>query len=128
MWIPLVNIAQVSMGFCLAYDRLLLQSLFASNQFNHFPVKDYYGMRHELIEYISSEEIFQDLNDETGFKLFKLSELLTESKTVFYFPDYLLQVRSHMPMIYLIANAEKPYHAHKIFILFHVDSEPFAAY
>ena len=49
-------------------------------------------MRHELIEYISSEEIIQDLNDETCFKLFKLSELLTESKTVFYFPDYLLQV------------------------------------
>ena len=55
-------------------------------------VSDYYGMRHELIEYISSEEIVQDLNDETCFKLFKLSELLTESKTVFYFPDYLLQV------------------------------------
>ncbi len=53
---------------------------------------DYYGMRHELIEYINSEEIVQDLNDETCFKLFKLSELLTESKTVFYFPDYLLQV------------------------------------
>ena len=49
-------------------------------------------MRHELIEYISTEEIVQDLNDETGFKLFKLSDLLTESKTVFYFPDYLLQV------------------------------------
>lgn len=49
-------------------------------------------MRHELIDYINSEEIIQDLNDETGFKIFKLSELLTESKTVFYFPDYLLQV------------------------------------
>jgi len=55
-------------------------------------ISDYYGMRHELIEYISSEEIVQDLNDETSFKLHKLSELLTESKTVFYFPDYLLQV------------------------------------
>ena len=49
-------------------------------------------MRHELIEYINSEEIVQDLNDETCFKLFKLSELLSESKTGFYFPDYLLQV------------------------------------
>lgn len=53
---------------------------------------DYYGMRHELIEHISSEEIVQDLNDESEFKLVKLSELLTESKTVFYSPNYLLQV------------------------------------
>lgn len=33
-----------------------------------------------------------DLNDEHVFKQFKLSELITESKTVVYYPDYLLQV------------------------------------
>uniref|UniRef100_A0A7S4AAQ7 Uncharacterized protein n=1 Tax=Pseudo-nitzschia australis TaxID=44445 RepID=A0A7S4AAQ7_9STRA len=68
---------------------------------------DYYGMRHELIEYISSEEIVQDLNDETGFKLFKLSELLTESKTVFYFPDYLLQIPNRSQLINLLDLALK---------------------
>jgi hypothetical protein len=52
---------------------------------------DYYGMKHELIECITSEEIYVDLNDEHVFKSFKLSELRTESKTVVYFPDYLLQ-------------------------------------
>eukprot|EP00536_Pseudo-nitzschia_multiseries_P000059 jgi/Psemu1/321429/estExt_fgenesh1_pg.C_20043 len=68
---------------------------------------DYYGMRHELIEYINSEEIVQDLNDETVFKLFKLSELLTESKTVFYFPDYLLQIPDRSQLINLLDLALK---------------------
>lgn len=68
---------------------------------------DYYGMRHELIEFISSEEIIQDLNDETCFKLFKLSELLTESKTVFYFPDYLLQIPDRSQLINLLDLALK---------------------
>ena len=63
---------------------------------------DYYGMRHELIEYITSEEIFQDLNDETDFKISKLSELLTESKTVFYHPNYLLQVTDRSQLINLL--------------------------
>jgi hypothetical protein len=63
---------------------------------------DYYGMKHELIECITSEEVFIDLNDEHVFKSFKLSELLTESKTVFYFPDYLLQVHSRQQLINLL--------------------------
>jgi hypothetical protein len=49
-------------------------------------------MKHELIECINSEEVFVDLNDDHIFKSFKLSELLTESKTVLHAPDFLLQV------------------------------------
>eukprot|EP00961_Rhodomonas_salina_P131542 1770446-Rhodomonas_salina.1 len=63
---------------------------------------DYYGMKHELIEHIKSEESFVDLNDEHVFKQFKLSELLTESKTVVYFPDFLLQVPSRQELINLL--------------------------
>jgi hypothetical protein len=63
---------------------------------------DYYGMRHELIEFIKSEEGFVDLNDEHVFKSYKLSELLTESKTVIYFPDYLLQVPDRHQLINLL--------------------------
>lgn len=63
---------------------------------------DYYGMKHELIECISSEELYVDLNDEHVFKSFKLSDLLTESKTVIYFPDYLLQVTDRQQLINLL--------------------------
>jgi hypothetical protein len=49
-------------------------------------------MKHELIECISSEEIFVDLNDEPRFRTAKLNELITESKVVVYFPDYMLLV------------------------------------
>jgi len=63
---------------------------------------DYYGMKHELIECINSEEILIDLNDEHVFKAFKLSELLTESKTVILFPDYLLQVSNRQQLINLL--------------------------
>jgi hypothetical protein len=63
---------------------------------------DYYGMKHELIECIKSDEVFVDLNDEHVFKSFKLSELLTESKTVIYFPDYLLQVPNRQQLINLL--------------------------
>jgi hypothetical protein len=63
---------------------------------------DYYGMKHELIENIKSEETFVDLNDEHVFKDFKLSELLTESKTVVYFPDFILQVPSRQELINLL--------------------------
>jgi hypothetical protein len=63
---------------------------------------DYYGMKHEVIECIKSEEGFVDLNDEHVFKSFKLSELLTESKTVIYFPDYLLQVTNRQQLISLL--------------------------
>lgn len=50
------------------------------------------GMKHELIECITSEELFVDLNDDPQFRKAKLSELLTESKVVVYFPDYMLLV------------------------------------
>eukprot|EP00746_Dinoflagellata_sp_MGD_P124033 gnl/MRDRNA2_/MRDRNA2_58642_c0_seq1.p1 gnl/MRDRNA2_/MRDRNA2_58642_c0~~gnl/MRDRNA2_/MRDRNA2_58642_c0_seq1.p1 ORF type:complete len:1612 (+),score=292.79 gnl/MRDRNA2_/MRDRNA2_58642_c0_seq1:504-4838(+) len=63
---------------------------------------DYYGMKHELIECINSDEVFVDLNDEHVFKKFKLSELLTESKTVVYAPDFLLQVPSRQQLINLL--------------------------
>ncbi len=49
-------------------------------------------MKHELIECITSDEIFVDLNDEPDFRRSKLSELITESKVVVYFPDYMLLV------------------------------------
>merc|ERR1719329_150329 len=67
-------------------------------QFN----ENYYGMKHELMECINSEQLFVDLNDEPVFKSFKLSELRTESKTVIYFPDYLLQVTSRQQLINLL--------------------------
>jgi hypothetical protein len=63
---------------------------------------DYYGMKHELMENITSEEIFVDLNDEHAFKTIKLCELLTESKTVLHYPDYLLQVPSRQQLINLL--------------------------
>ena len=49
-------------------------------------------MKHELIDCIKSVQIYVDLNDEHVFKKVRLSELRTESKTVLYFPDYLMQV------------------------------------
>ena len=69
-----------------------------AGQFN----ENYYGMKHELIENILSEQGYVDLNDEVVFKKFKLSELLTESKTVLHFPDYLLQVVSQQQLINLL--------------------------
>ncbi|KAL7554568.1 hypothetical protein ACHAWF_019036 [Thalassiosira exigua] len=63
---------------------------------------DYYGMKHELIECIISEELFVDLNDDPCFKKSKLSELLTESKIVVYFPDYYLLVSSRQQLINLL--------------------------
>lgn len=68
---------------------------------------DYYGMKHELMECIFSDEIFVDLNDETSFKQYKLSELLTESKTVVFYPDYLLQVWTRQQLIDLLDLAVK---------------------
>ncbi|CAE8670279.1 unnamed protein product [Polarella glacialis] len=67
-------------------------------QFN----ENYYGMKHELMECITSEQIFVDLNDQHVFKKYTLDELLTESKTVIYFPDYLLQVQSRQQLINLL--------------------------
>ena len=69
-----------------------------AGQFN----ENYYGMKHELIECITSEQLFLDLNDEYIFETCKLSELLTESKVVVYFPDYLLQVTSRQQLINLL--------------------------
>jgi hypothetical protein len=60
---------------------------------------DYYGMRVELIECINSDELVVDLDDEVGFVRNKLSELLSESKVVLYFPDYLLLVSSRQQLI-----------------------------
>jgi hypothetical protein len=59
-------------------------------------------MKHELIECIVSHEAFVDLNDEHVFKNFKLSDLVTESKTVLYFPDFLLQVPNREQLINLL--------------------------
>lgn len=70
-------------------------------QFN----ENYYGMKNELIEWITSEQVFVDLNDQHVFKKFKLSELRTESKTVVYFPDYLLQVQGRQQLINLLDYA-----------------------
>jgi hypothetical protein len=67
-------------------------------QFN----ENYYGMKFELLECINSEQIYIDLNDEHCFKVYKLCELLTESKTVVYFPDYLLQTQSQQQLINLL--------------------------
>lgn len=48
-----------------------------------------------------------DLNDEHVFKSCKLSELVTESKTVVYFPDYVLQVPNRQQLINLLDLAIK---------------------
>ena len=69
-----------------------------AGQFND----NYYGMKHELIECINSDEVYVDLNDTHVFKKFKLSDLVTESKIVFFFPDYLLQVESRQQLINLL--------------------------
>jgi hypothetical protein len=69
--------------------------------------QDYYGMKHELIESMSSEELFVDLNDDPQFRKAKLSELLTESKVVVYFPDYMLLVSSRQQLINLLDYAIK---------------------
>jgi hypothetical protein len=66
---------------------------------------DYYGMKVELTECINSEELYVDLNDEIKFEKKKLSEVLTESKVVVYFPDYLLLVSSRQQLINLLDYA-----------------------
>eukprot|EP00978_Attheya_sp_CCMP212_P000106 scaffold206_cov54-Attheya_sp.AAC.3 len=82
--------------------------LFASRQIQYVVDQggqfstEYYGMRHELIECINSDECIVDLNDEHVFKSQKICDLLTESKTVIYFPDYLLQVPDRQQLINLL--------------------------
>ena len=66
---------------------------------------DYYGMKVELIECINSDELYVDLNDDVAFEEKKLSEILTESKIVLYFPDYLLLVSSRQQLINLLDYA-----------------------
>ena len=57
---------------------------------------NYYGMKYEIMDVIGSDQMYTDANDETIFKQARFSEILNESKTVFYAPLYLLQV--HQPM------------------------------
>jgi hypothetical protein len=66
---------------------------------------DYYGMKHELIDCIISDELYCDLNDDPNFRQSKLSDLVTESKVVVYFPDYLLLVSSRQQLINLLDYA-----------------------
>lgn len=66
---------------------------------------DYYGMKHELIDCILSDELYLDLNDDCQLKQAKLSELLTESKVTIYFPDYMLLVSSRQQLINLLDYA-----------------------
>lgn len=66
---------------------------------------DYYGMKHELIDCIISDELYCDLNDDPAFRQSKLSDLVTESKVVVYFPDYLLLVSSRQQLINLLDYA-----------------------
>ena len=66
---------------------------------------DYYGMKHELASCMLSVEVFVDLNDEHAFKSFPLEELVTESKTAVYAPDYVLQVASRQQLINLLSLA-----------------------
>lgn len=85
------------MYFCLVFLYFTaLHSLF------FLPVYFVDGMKHELIECIESEEFFLDLNDDHVCKKSKLSELLTDSKTVINYPDYLLQVPSRQQLINLL--------------------------
>jgi hypothetical protein len=51
--------------------------------------------------------VFVDLNDDHVFKESKLCDLVTESKTVLYFPDYLLQVSDRQHLINLLDFAVK---------------------
>ena len=93
---------------CFRYDDTEDVIFFASKNIHYLVdsggqfCTDYYGMRHELMECIKSDEVLLDLNDEQVFKQMKLSELLTESKTVLYAPDYLLQVPSRQQLINLL--------------------------
>jgi hypothetical protein len=68
---------------------------------------EFYGMSHELTEFIKSEEVYLDLNDEHVFKSKRISELLTEAKVVSYYPDYLLQVSNRQQLINLLGLAVK---------------------
>jgi hypothetical protein len=66
---------------------------------------DYYGMKHELVDCIFSDELYSDLNDDPRFRQSKISDLVTESKVVVYFPDYLLLVSSRQQLINLLDYA-----------------------
>jgi len=96
---------------CFKYEESEDVVLFTSRHIDYLVDKggqfcsDYYGMKDELIQFIHSDEVYVDLNDDHVFKNFKLSELLTESKTVLYFPDYLLQVPDRQHLINLLDMA-----------------------
>lgn len=93
---------------CFSYAESNDIILFASKNIHYTVDKggqfatDYYGMRHEVIECIYSDEVFVDLNDDHIFKRYKLSELLTESKTVLFYPDFLLQVQNRQELMNLL--------------------------
>jgi hypothetical protein len=93
---------------CFSYAESNDVILFASKNIHYMVdqggqfATDYYGMRHEVIECIYSDEVFVDLNDEHIFKRNKLSELLTESKTVLFYPDFLLQVQNRQELMNLL--------------------------
>ena len=116
IWINKVAVEIATMYFnkaisfipCFKYAESEDVVLFTSRDIHYLVDKggqfctDYYGMKHELIDCINSEEVFVDVNDDHVFKTFKLSELLTESKTVLFYPDYLLQVPNRQHLINLI--------------------------
>ena len=98
---------------CFSYAESNDVILFASKNIHYMVdnggqfATDYYGMRHEVIECINSDEVFVDLNDEHIFKQFKLAELLTESKTVLFYPDFLLQVQNRQELMNLLDLAAR---------------------
>ena len=96
---------------CFQYDDTADVIFFASKNIHYLVDQggqfctDYYGMKHELMECIVSQEVFVDLNDDHVFKPFKLSELRSESKTVLFYPDFLLQCPSRQELINLLDTA-----------------------
>lgn len=60
-----------------------------------------------MIECINFDEVFVDLNDDHVFKRYKLSQLLTESKTVLFYPDFLLQVPNRQELMNLLDLAAR---------------------
>lgn len=57
-----------------------------AGQFN----ENYYGMRFELIDHILVEKSYVDLNDQYQFERYKLGKLVKETKTVLYYPHFLV--------------------------------------
>ena len=100
--------AAVSFVPCFKYADSEDMILFTSRHIHYLVDKagqfneNYYGMKHELCDCILSEQAYVDANDDHVFRKLKLSEMLTESKTVLHFPDYLLQVQSQQQLVNLL--------------------------